>query len=206
MKNILVPIDFSECSIFALEYASATYDIDFIVMGSHGASGKKEFFIGSNTQKVVRAIDCSIFVVKNSIENFQIAKTVFASNFKPSDEEPLKYALEFLKPFMPEIHLVEINTPSLITMPHYIEQEVINDFKKMCAGFKCYTHFIKDYSVDSGIRNFTKQIGADLIILSNNKNNPIKHFLRGSNVEFMVNHADVPVLSIYTPKKDNSTS
>ena len=172
--------------------------IDFIVMGSHGASGKKEIFLGSNTQKVVRSVDCSIFVVKNSVANYKIDKVVFASNFHLTDIEPLEYMLDFIRPYLPEIHLVEINTPSIFNVPNYIEKQVMNDFKKLCEGFVCHTHLVKDISVDSGVRRITKEIGADLIVVSNNQNKPIKHFLRGSNVEFLVNHSEVPVLSINT--------
>ena len=42
--------------------------IDLIVMGSHGASGKNEFFIGSNAQKVVRAVHCPVLVIKKPLE------------------------------------------------------------------------------------------------------------------------------------------
>lgn len=281
MKNILVPIDFSECSFHALEFAYAMaeiYDsnvfiyhnidtktsfwpsltsekvlyeekqeirrlieaelkktvsespmesdrlkayyaegdlsenindsilknnIDFVIMGSHGVSGKKEFFIGSNTQKVVRSVNCSVFVVKNPIKDFKISKVVFASNFYPSDVISLKYALNFLKPFMPEIHLVEVNTPGFYSQPYTLEKESMKEFKEMCEGFTCKTHFFKDWSVESGIRHITEKIGADMIIISNNQHHPIRHFLRGSNVEFLVNHADVPVLSINTNDENN---
>lgn len=172
--------------------------IDFVVMGSHGASGKKEFFVGSNTQKVVRAISCPVFVVKNSAQNFKIDKVVFASNFTLSTVASLDYALEFLKPFGPEVHLVEVNTPGYFSQPYTLEKEVLNDFKQICIsrGFKCEAHFYKDLSVDAGVRHITEKLEADLIIVSNETRHPLRRFLRGSNVEFIVNHAEVPVLSI----------
>ena len=40
--------------INAIKDYAKKHGVDFIVMGSHGASGKNEYFIGSNTQKVIR--------------------------------------------------------------------------------------------------------------------------------------------------------
>jgi len=172
------------------------YNIDFVVMGSHGASGKREFFIGSNTQKVVRAIHHPVFIVKNSVKDYKIDRVVFASDFKLTELKSLKYALKFLEPFKPVIHLVEINTPSFFNLPEYVEKEVLEDFKALCSGFECHTHYIKDNSVDAGVRNITTKLEADMIIVSNQNRHPIKQMLRGSSVEFIINHAEVPVLSI----------
>ena len=41
------------------------HDIDLIVMGSHGASGVKEFFVGSNTEKIVRTAHCPVLTSKS---------------------------------------------------------------------------------------------------------------------------------------------
>ncbi len=44
---------------------SRKHDCDFIIMGSQGATGFKEMFIGSNTEKVVRTSEVPVLVVKN---------------------------------------------------------------------------------------------------------------------------------------------
>lgn len=41
--------------------------IDMLVMGSHGASGTNEYFIGSNTQKVVRKVHLPVLVIKDKL-------------------------------------------------------------------------------------------------------------------------------------------
>jgi nucleotide-binding universal stress UspA family protein len=64
--------------------ASKKHNIDLIVMGSHGASGFHEMFIGSNTEKVVRTSDVPVLVIKKEEGEFSPQQFVFASNF--SDE------------------------------------------------------------------------------------------------------------------------
>lgn len=58
--------------------------VDLIVMGSHGASGYEEMFIGSNAEKVVRSSEVPVLVIKNETGEFKADKLVFASDF--SDE------------------------------------------------------------------------------------------------------------------------
>lgn len=182
-----------------IEDYTQTYNIDFIVMGSHGASGKNEYFIGSNTQKVVRLVHCPVMVVKNELSSKTLSKAVFASNFEDKEKEAFKYFLDFVRPFNPEIHLLQVNTSAWFGQPYLLVKSAMDDFKNLCGDLKCYTHFYRDWSVDAGIRHLSEVIGADLISISNQRRHPLKRIFAGSNVEALVNHADVPVLSIDFP-------
>lgn len=182
-----------------IQHYVAEKDIDFIVMGSHGAGGKNDYLIGSNTQKVVRLVHCPVLVIKNKPSESPIRKVVFASEFNQEEKKAFHYLLDLVRPLQPEIHLVQINTSSWFGQPYVLVKSVMEDFKQMCGDLKCFTHFYKDWSVDAGVRHFSEEIDADLIVLSNQLRHPIKRLFRGSNVEALVNHADLPVLSIDFP-------
>lgn len=172
------------------------HGIDLIVMGSHGASGKSQYFIGSNTQKVVRTVHCPILVIKNRLEEVNFSRVVFASSFNEKEREPFLRFREFVKPFIPEIHLVMVHTSSFFDPPYVFSKEVMEDFKALCHPFPCKTHVFSDYSIDRGIRAFTREIDAQLIGISNYHRQPLRRLLVGSNVEAIINHAEIPVLSI----------
>ncbi len=182
-----------------IKEAVVNYDIDFIVMGSHGASGKQEYFIGSNTQKVVRGVHCSVLVVKEDIRDYKIKKVVYASNFNKGEEKAFQYMLDFVQPYRPEIHLLEVNNSGWFSQPYILAKASMEDFKAMCGDLVCKTHFYRDWTVDAGIRKFAAEIDADLIVISNQHRHPLKRIVVGSNVEAVVNHAKVPVLSIDFP-------
>ncbi len=182
-----------------IKEAVVNYDIDFIVMGSHGASGKQEYFIGSNTQKVVRGVHCSVLVVKEDVKDYKIEKVVYASNFHKGEEKAFRYMLDFVKPYQPEIHLLEVNSSGWFSQPYILAKASMADFKAMCGDLVCKTHFYRDWTVDAGIRRFAAEIDADLIVISNEHRHPLKRIVAGSNVEAVVNHARVPVLSIDFP-------
>ncbi|MFK8006308.1 MAG: universal stress protein [Saprospiraceae bacterium] len=170
---------------------------DFVVMGSHGASGKQEYFIGSNTQKAVRRLHIPVFVLKNPLKEYAFKKVVFASNFDVNEQKTFLRFLNFIKWFSPEkIHLLSINTAGWFIQPSLLMREAMEDFKKLAKDFECETHFYRDFSVDTGIRHFVEEIEADLVVISNQNRSPLRRIFQGSNVEALVNHCPIPVLSL----------
>lgn len=180
-----------------LETQISRHEIDFVVMGSHGTSGKNEYFIGSNTQKAIRKLHVPVFVIKKPLERYAFKNVVFASSFNENEKEPFLNFLNFIKWFTPEtIHLLSINTSGWFSQPTLLVKEAMKDFKVLCKDFNCKTHFYKDLSVDVGIRHFAQEVNADLIVVSNQNRRPLKRMLSGSNVEALVNHCELPVLSL----------
>ena len=101
----------------------------------------------------------------------------------------------------PEIHLVNVNTPGWFSQPYALSKSAMDDFKELCYPLKCYTHFYKDLNVDAGIRHLSEDIKADLVTISNFERHPIKRIFSGSSVEALVNHSEIPVLSIDLKKE-----
>ena len=179
-----------------------SHGVDLVVMGSHGASGKSEFFIGSNTQRVVRTINCSTMVIKNRLPELDFNKVVFASSFNENEREAFLQFKGFVKHFLPEIHLVAIHTSTLFDPPYTVTKEAMEEFKALSQPFSCRVHIFKDFTIGRGIRTFADEIGAQLIGISNHHRHPLKRMLVGSNVEALINHADIPVLSIDYPQNN----
>ncbi|MEZ4949087.1 MAG: universal stress protein [Saprospiraceae bacterium] len=171
-------------------------NIDLVVMGSHGASGKNEFFIGSNTQKVARLIHRPILVVKEKIDRLKFKKVVYASGFNEDEKHVFQKFLKLIRIFEPEIHLVAINTSSLFDAPLSVTIESMEQFKTLASPLDCKIHLYRDFTIESGIRHFSKEIDADLIGISNHHRSPLKRMLVGSSVEALINHAHIPVLSM----------
>jgi len=181
----------------AVQKAIVATQADFVVMGSHGKSGKPEYLMGSNAQQVVRKIHLPVLVIKDPMEKLSFKQVIFASTFNTEDKSTFAHFLDFIQPFQPEtIHLLSINTFGWFSQPTQVMKAAMEDFKDMVKNHHCETHFHKSFSVDAGVRNFAETINAELLVLSNHERHPIKRIFQGSNVEAIVNHADLPVLSI----------
>jgi len=172
-------------------------DIDLIVMGSHGVSGKQEWFIGSKTQKVLRKIEKKALVIKNPIKDIDFKNIVYVSGLFLNEQESFRAFLDFIKDFPVEkLHILSIDTMAFFSQPTIVMENAIEDYKKIANEFNVETHFYSDFSVDAGVRHFCIENDVDLIAISHSEKKPIKRFFQGSNVEMIINHSDLPVLTI----------
>lgn len=182
-------------NIFAgIKKTCKKHDIDFIMMGSHGATGLKEMFIGSNAEQIVRNSEVPVLVIKNEHEDFSVKEFVFASDFKNDNKETFNQACKFAEFWDAKIHLLMVNTPSNFTTTAVANERIASFIKK--PSYKNYTlNIYNDETVEQGILNFSKSINADLIGISTHGRQGIAHFFNGSISEDIVNHAKRPVMT-----------
>jgi len=180
--------------IHGIIQVSKDYDIDLIVMGSHGSSGIEELLIGSTTEKVVRNSEIPVLVIKKDISNFNAANIVFASDFSDETKKPFQKLLNFSQFFDSKIHLVTICTPNSFKPTHEIEK-AMNDFLSDFNTPNFETHIYNDTNIEKGIINFSNKINADIIGMCTHGRTGFAHFFNGSISEGLVNHAVKPVIT-----------
>ena len=168
--------------------------VDFIVMGSHGASGYQEMLIGSNTEKVVRMSEVPVLVIKNKTDEFKTANFVFASDFSDEIKKPFKKVLEFATAFKSHLHLVMINTPNSFKST-IVAEKMMSDFMKNFKYPDYSFHIYNDVNVEKGISNFSKTVDADLVGMCTHGRTGLAHFFNGSISEDIVNHTVKPIIT-----------
>ena len=98
---------FSEVNDVALKN-----DADLIVMGSHGTSGLKELFVGSNTERVVRNADIPVLVVKNNVMNVNFDVVTFACDFSEENINSYLKAVDLFDKMNSKVYMVYVNLPN----------------------------------------------------------------------------------------------
>ncbi len=174
------------------------FEADLIVMGSHGASGLKEVFVGSNTEKVVRTSNIPVLVVKNAMDHFEMNKVVFACDFNMDFIEPFKKAWNFFKNLDAEFQVVFINTPEKFMTTQAMEEKA---FKFMLYSglensdiFENIVYYC-DYNLEQGIYSFANKFNADLIVIPTHGRRGLAHFFSENVGEALVNHSDLPIMT-----------
>jgi len=170
------------------------HNVDLIVMGSHGANGFQEMFIGSNTEKVVRNSDVPVLVIKREESDFNANNFVFASDFSEEIKKPFEKVVEFADKFNSHLHLVTVNTPNNFKSTR-VAQKAMDEFVAEFKINNCSTHIYNDVNVEKGILHFAKGINADIIGMSTHGRKGLSHFFNGSISEDLVNHAKRPVIT-----------
>lgn len=173
---------------------SKKYDCDFIVMGSQGATGFKEMFVGSNTEKVVRTSTIPVLVVKKEHPSFEIKNLVFATDLDNQSKSTLRKVVEFAELTGAKLHLVYINTANDFVTSRETDtrlEKYMEDFNFSNYEF----HVYNDDSVEQGILNFSRKINADVMGIATHGRKGLSHFFNGSISEDLVNHAQSPVIT-----------
>ena len=168
--------------------------IDLIVMGSQGASGLQEMFIGSNTEKVVRRSKVPVLVIKKGEEDFEVNDIIFASDFNKESKSTFQRVINFANLFDAKLHLLYINTIHNFNTTKNIESR-IDDFVKD-FDFSNYTKNIyNDISIEKGILSYARDMDADLIALNTHGRSGLSQLFNGSIGQELANHALRPVVT-----------
>ncbi|MGH2664494.1 universal stress protein [Flavobacterium sp.] len=174
--------------------SSQKNSVDLVVMGSHGASGFQEMFIGSTTEKIVRTSEAPVLVIKHEDNNFKADRFVFASDFTPETKKPFKKIVDFANVFGAHLDLVMVNTPNSFKSSH-AAQKIMKEFVAEFPITNYSLHIYNDSNIETGILNFANGINADIIGMCTHGRTSLYHFFNGSISEGLVNHSSKPVVT-----------
>ena len=144
-------------------------EIDYIVMGTKGASGLKEVFMGSNTYRVINEIDfCPIIAVpdeykiKDSIDAIVLA-TGYEHLFETYELNPL---LKLAKLFDSEIWVTYAGNPKEFTSQQLASKNVME--KKLKDIKHKFVEVEKGSSIHSAIQKVIEDNkGVDMVAMIN---------------------------------------
>lgn len=161
--------------------------IDLIIMGSQGATGLREIFLGSNAQKVVRKATIPVLVMKNYYKG-PIKNIVFPNTLDLDKMQDFTMKVKSLQAFFKaKIHIVFINTPTNFTSDS-ITRKKLDDFAKRFMFKDVTLHIFNHPFEEEGIIEFAKSVDADLIAMGTHGRKGVNHLINGSLAEKVVNH------------------
>lgn len=192
VKNTFIMIDDNtqEAILSTIE----NEQIDLVVMGTKGASGLKEIFIGSVTSHIMEKASCPVLgIPENCSYNKGIQNILFSSDFFPEEISALKYALDFSDNL--NAHFECVNTA--IDYNDY-KQRMIKEWKEKLqfTKYKNVAFFIAD---TIGIESISKYIDThdiDLIITTIYNTNYLEELFHFSLAKKLAHHSTIPVLTI----------
>jgi nucleotide-binding universal stress UspA family protein len=188
--GIFVPTDKRE----NIEDYIQPYQIDFMVMGSHGAKGFREAIIGSKTQKVIRHTPVPVLVIKRE-QSFHPKRIVFASTFREDVTKGLKEVASFGAIWNAELHLAFVNL-----LYHLIEEDEAKQIMERQMSYLPGVEYTKSITETNdeewGITQFSKTIEADVIAVMLERPKGLSRLFNSSVAERLINHESSPVLII----------
>jgi nucleotide-binding universal stress UspA family protein len=172
-------------------------EIDLIVMGTHGASGLKEFFLGSNAYSVVRNSSCPVMTIPGTNRWLDFRKILFPIRLIP-------HALDKYDVVRP---IIRKNGSSLLIAgivkkddaTGFIEMKtMVDNARAEIAGddviCSSEVHYCEDVSQE--VLEIANKEKPDLVVITANLGESLRDFFLGNYAQGIVNHAHFPVLSI----------
>lgn len=172
-------------------------EASLIIMGTMGASTFKKKFLGSNASHVIKTSQCPVITIKGKEHRKGCRHIVLPLDLTKETKEKVDKAVELAKLFRSVINIITvINTD---------DEYIVNALKRQMSMVKafvedlnveCTGEFIENDSIAEGILEYSKKIDADLIIIMTQQELEWTDFFIGSAAQEVINHSDIPVLSI----------
>lgn len=168
--------------------------IDLCVVGTTGCTGMDEFFVGSNTEKIVRQVSCPVISIPGSYQIDAIKKILVPIDLREVRASFLKEVRLLQKMFNCQLEFVWVKTPHNIENEDKVAEELGRIFESI--GIDNYSFFIvRSVFPADGIFMEVDDSDADMVAMATHARRGISHWLSGSLTEDTVNHVKVPVWS-----------
>ena len=170
--------------------------IDLIVMGTHGTSGfVSDYFIGSNTDKVVRLSEVPVIAIKEELKNPSFDHILFAGDFSEKIEKSFAHIKKFADIFNSKLELLHVVTKGEFFYTGPLTKRM-NEFaeKQGLKNFSC--HVFNAESVQTGINEFASMYDVNLICTVTSGRRGLALLFNGSVTTDIVNKVNRPVMTV----------
>ena len=182
-------------------------DIDLIVMGTQGATGAKEIFLGTHTVHVIRKSKVPVLVIPSSYTFKEIKSIVFPTDYaNPFNEKELQFLT-----YVAKLH------DAKLTVLNVKDDYVLNDDQKankkslsvIFSNLKHTFDQVKGEEMPKSIHQYIDQQKSVLLVMMGRKHSFLERLIVTSNVDSIGYHTNIPFLIIpetqkIVPKKINS--
>lgn len=180
----------------ALHQVIEEKDVDLIIMGTKGATGAKEIFMGSNTSDVIMRSACHVIAIPENHRYKTPKEILFPTDFQ------IKYDLEDLEPL---IKLVVMNDAK-IRIVHFSEKNDLDQHqeenKRILSSF--FTNIQHEYytlsstDFEEGINCFVQSRGdIDMIAIIGRHYGFFQRLFFKPKVKALSFHSTVPLFVIH---------
>lgn len=171
-------------------------DIDFIVMGTKGASGLKEKTIGSNTGDVITKVKCPVLVIPEKASYIRPREIAF----------PTDYNIYYKSRVLDTITEVLTSTDAALRVLHISKKEQeLTDLQTKNKDFlndaltdiEHSFHFLSNPNIEAAVQCFVESRDIDMITMIAKNLNFFQRILFHPTIEKISYHINVPFLVLH---------
>lgn len=187
-------------------------NVAFIVMGTSGGEGGglRKKFIGSNALRVVRESSIPVITIKGKHHRRGCQNIILPLDLTKETKEKVSKSIEFAKRFGSTVRVVSV----LLTNDEFIVNRLtrqLDQARKYIEkeGVECTAEIIKSSSgkesLSDVILDYAGKAKGDIIMIMTQQEEDFIEYFIGSSAQEIINHSDIPVMSIIPSKKKDTS-
>lgn len=168
--------------------------IDYVVMGTKGATGSKEVLYGSNTVDVFKKSTCPVLVIPKKAAYKAVKDILFTTDYGIDYQaKSLKPLQEIAKEQGSKVHVLHVSFGDALS-----SKQQTNRLK--LTGYLENTnhdfHDVRNEDVQPAIVEFQEQHAVDMLVMINNKHSFFENLFFSSRINKIGFHTGIPFLVI----------
>ncbi len=172
---------------------------DIIILGTHGVSGLREFFMGSNAFRIVSDAACPVLCIQESGHPVGFKNIVVPIDNSFYSREKLGLSIKLARLYNATIHICGLRShdhnDEEINAKFRMKMKQVDDFlHEQDVEFTLTTLYCEN--IANATMEYAAEMKADLIIIMNEQEVNSTGFFMGPYAQQVVNHSKIPVMSI----------
>lgn len=181
-------------AVYTITETAKKESIDYIVMGTKGASGLKEVFLGSVASGVIDSANCNVISVPQQTDyKDKLDRIAYLTNYTEKEIESFNTIAKFAKHFEAKINCI-----------HFDEDEEKLSTEQMEAwkskldpqGIEVEYNIISGSNFEETLADFYNSNGIDIVAIQPRKRNFfVKIFSKGVSKK-LAHHIEIPLFTL----------
>lgn len=173
---------------------------ELIIMGTHGTSGFREFFIGSNAYAVIKNTNIPVLTVPGDKPFTAFKKILFPLRISKGIREKYDFILPIIEKNNASLIVAGLSKTGEVFNKNFIEEEIAELSKLLTEnGTTFKTGFHECKNIAGKVLELAAEEGVDLIVINATLDYKWRQFFIGPYAQQIVHHSKTAVLSIRTP-------
>jgi nucleotide-binding universal stress UspA family protein len=165
--------------------------IDFVIMGTSGATGWEAFFVGTNTGSVITGIDIPMLCIPLEAKFKKIKTIGFTTRFRTKDKKALKTVLDIAKKTNAKVKCLYVKTSSSDVSKETIEKWETEFMQEPIEFFVITSDAVKETILD-----FILYKEIDVLTMLTYKRGFFEGIFKPSLTKKMAANFEIPILAI----------
>lgn len=178
-------------AIETLPEAVYRHQVQFVVMGTKGASGLEQTLLGSNAADAIEKVTAPLLIVPEGGRYHAIKRIVYAVDCSTEDVDHMQPLLQFARLFDGQIHFVHVHKEG--------DDKELNAYRQhiepLLEGYKVHFEVLKGNSTEDAILQYGENKQADVLALFHRDRHFLSRLFHRSLTKKMAFHSKIPLLA-----------